>query len=51
MKDVKSLVAVLLTLLLAAVTGAGAADVPKTLRFGLLPAEDATTMVRDFSGS
>jgi phosphonate transport system substrate-binding protein len=26
------------------------ADVPKTLRFGLLPAEDAPTMVRDFTG-
>lgn len=40
--------ALALVLTLAAI--GSTADAPKTLRFGLLPAEDAANMARDFSG-
>jgi len=39
-----------LFLVIALHSSAFAADTPKVLRFGLLPAEDASNMVKDFSG-
>jgi phosphonate transport system substrate-binding protein len=49
-KRIKRVLSVFAALLIGGITSTSMADAPKQIRFGLLPAEDPTQMVEQFSG-